>query len=223
MYPSTEELVTSSTVSKLTDLTPEQQDALRAEAIGAVERYCRQRFVAIGTEEEPSTVDIDGSGSSELYLPSRLAVLTDLNVSDGSLSVDDVGLNADRDRLNVRSDGSQDTWITRALARERGLPTERVFPLGTGEVEVTGVWGWPDDEFPDDVTTALRFHMEDRALTEAHKLAETVRAARALGVTGVQQGGLSIELGAGEPEISTRVRRLLRDLRWDGGPVGALA
>ena len=89
-------------------------------------------------------------------------------------------------------------------------------------MRVTGVWGWAGDEYPEAISTALRFDMEDRALANAHALSDTVRSARALGLAGVNQGGLSIELGNGEPAVSTRVRRLLKDYRWSGG-VGALA
>jgi hypothetical protein len=57
--------------------------------------------------------------------------------------------------------------------------------------------------------------MEDKALAGANHLAETVRSARALGLTSVSQGRLSINLGAMEVELSVRARRILKDLVFE--------
>jgi hypothetical protein len=220
-YPTTAELAAGSTVKELTDLEPEQQDALLAEAIQAIERHCRQSFTADGTVEDPVTVTLDGDGGTQVYLPRRLAKLTDLSVSDGGLSVSDVTLSARHDRLHITPEPGASSWATRAIAEATGT-VRLLFPAGAGTVEVSGVWGWPDEDYPDAVTTALRLDMEDRALASAHPLSETVRSARALGLGSIAQGALSLDLSDSEPEISTRVRRALRGLRWDI-PSGALA
>lgn len=222
MYPSTEELVAASSLSELTSLEAPQQDALRTEAIGAIERHCRQAFLQEGTEEDPVTKVIDGNGGEVLYLPARLAELTEFGVSTGALTASDVALSEKRDRLHLAPESAGSTWATRVIAEARDLD-RAVFPAGPGTVEITGVWGWPEADYPAAVTTALRFHMEDRALTEAHKFADTVRSAKALGVDSIQQGNLSLGLGGQEKAVSTRVRRELADLRWPTAGTGALA
>jgi hypothetical protein len=220
-YPSTAELVSGSTVTELTGLTTEQKDALRTEAITAVEFYCRQSFTAEGTEEDPVTLLVDGGGGRELWLPRRLATIDSLSVSTGAFGADDVTLNASHDRLHLGDAAGPSTWATRAIVAAMGT-TRSVFPAGAGTVEVTGVWGWAEDEYPGEITTALRFHMEDRALADAHALADSVRSARGLGLSGLSQGSLTADLSRGEPLISTRVRRLLQRHRWSG-PTGAIA
>lgn len=220
-YPTTAELVAGSTVDALTDLTSDQQDAKRAEAIVAVESHCRQSFTAEGTEEAPVALLVDGNGGRELWLPRRLVLIDSLSVSTGAFGADDVVLNDSHDRLHLGDAAGPSTWATRVIAAATGT-TRPVFPAGPGTVEVTGVWGWAEDEYPEAVTTALRFHMEDRALADAHALADSVRSARGLGIAGISQGNLSADLTRGEPLISTRVRRQLQRYRWSG-PAGALA
>lgn len=213
-YPSTAEIVADSTTAALTDLEPTAQEALREEAITAIEGYCGQSFTAEGTEDEPAERILDGQGGDVLYLPQRLASLSSLLVPGGALSAADVVLSDDHDRLSIAPEAEGgSTWVTRAYADARGTRA-LCFPVGNAGVKVDGVWGWADDEVPGAVATALRFDMEDRALANAHALAETARSARALGLTGVDQGGLSIGIGAREPEVSTRVARLLSDLVW---------
>lgn len=222
MYPTTAELIAASSVAALADLEEAQQDGLRSEAITAIEGYCGQSFTAQGTEEAPLTKTLDGQGGDVLYLPARLASLVSVTPPEGSsLSTGDVALGDDHDRLTIATTAGASNWLTQAYAEARGVRS-LTFPTGTASVAVAGVWGWADDEVPDAVATALRFDMEDRALANAHALAETVRSARALGLTGVDQGGLSVGIGAREPEVSTRVARLLADLVWTSA-AGALA
>lgn len=220
MYPTTKELVDGSTVEALTSLEEAQQDALREEAIAAVERYCRQSFLQEGTEEDPVERILDGSGSRALYLPKRLITLTDLDAGVTGLAVGDVVLSERRDRLVIADEPSGSTWATRAIAEMTGT-RDPIFPSGLAGVRIVGVWGW--EAVPAEVTTALRFDMEDRALAGVHKLADTVQSARALGVASVRQGNLSIDLGGRQPTVSLRVRRALSGLRWSTGGSGALA
>lgn len=223
MYPTTAELLAASTVAALADLEPAQQDALRDEAILAIEGHCRQSFTAVGTTEEPTTRTLDGGGGRTLHLPQRLAELVSVTVLNGWVSTEDVALNDDHDRLSIPSERDGWNWATQAVAEMRHY-REIHFPDGPGSVAVAGVWGWADDETPAAIATALRFDMEDRALANSHALAETVRSARALGLTSVSQGGLSIEMGQragnlgatpGEAAVSMRVGRLLADLLWE--------
>lgn len=225
MYPTTAELVAASTVSELTDLEEAQQDALRQEAIDAIEGVCRQSFLQEGTEGEPVERIIDGPGSRELYLPKRLIELTKLATSGSALTASDVVLSEAGDRLHVPSERDGGTWATRAIAEATGR-VDPIFPHGPGSVTVTGVWGWA--EVPSAIVTALRLDMEDRALATGHALAESVRSTRALGVSGIDQGGLSVQLRNREPGVSARVRRVLRTgndgagyiwHRWGGGVV----
>lgn len=223
MYPTTAELVAASTVSELTGLTEAQQDALRQEAIDVIEGVCHQDFLQEGTKAEPVARVIDGPGARELYLPKRLVELTALEVPGGALTITDVTLSEDHARLHVTPESDGSTWATRAVAEMTGR-TEPVFPDGPGTVTVTGVWGW--EEVPSAIATAIRLDMEDRALANQHALAESVRSSRALGVSGIDQGGLSVQLRAREPGVSARVRRVLRTgndgagyiwHRWTGG------
>jgi len=226
MYPTTKELVDASSNAELKALGEAEQDALRAEAILAIEGHCRQSFTAeagsaSGSGDEFTTLAIDGTGSRTLYLPRRLASLHDLSVAGAAIDAGDVELNDRHDRLSIIEEGGNTNWLAQAAAEYSERP-RALFVAGAGTVQVTGVWGWADDEYPEAITTALRFDMEDRALANGHALADTVRSARALGLSSVNQGGLSIELGKGEPAVSTRVRRLLKGYRWSGA-AGALA
>lgn len=217
MYPSTAELVAASSVAALTDLDAAQQDALRAEAITAVEAYTGQSFTQEGTTEDPVTKVLDGTGGRTLALPRRLASLATLGVDGAGITVDDVVVSDRGDRLSLRAGPTGGSWADRTVAELEGARS-RVFASGPGSVRVSGVWGW--EECPDAVVTALRFHMEDRAAAEAHKLAETVRAARGLGLADVRQGNVTFTLGA-EPLLCARAKREISDYVWRS-PIGVV-
>lgn len=219
-YPTTDELVAASNVVELTSLTGEQQDALRASAIEAVEAFCRQSFEA----EPAGEVTLEGAGTDEIRLGRRLTDPTSITV-DGQLLV------ADDYRLTTTPSGSViklvspigGSWLTRV----RRLPGDPgpIFNDGA-TVVVAGAFGWTDAEWTagdvDAVATAIRFDMEDQAQAEAHKLSATVRAARTLGLDNVSQGNVALTLKPGEPGLSVRAQRKLLRYRWTG-PVGALA
>jgi hypothetical protein len=221
MYPSTADLVAASIVPALSELTGAQQDALRAASITAVENYCRQSFTAVGTTNSPVAKKLDGSGSDTLYLPERLAELVSFSVTESDsgygIEASDVSVSDDRARLSVGATSIGATWADRALADVQG-GRNPAFPSGVDNVVVAGVWGWTDAEYAAElsaVTTAIRYDMEDKALAGANHLAETVRSARALGLTSVSQGRLSINLGAMEVDLSVRARRILKDLVFE--------
>lgn len=222
MYPTTAELVAASTDEALLASTPAQQDALRAAAIVAVERFCRQSFEAEGTEAAPAVLTVPGAGIDEIRLPRRVAILSSVTADGYVLNEADYRLGTGGQSLKLTSiiGGS---WLTRV----RRIPGDGgpAFRAGA-DVVVAGVFGWTDAEWAagtlDAVATAIRFDMEDQAEADANKLAQTVRSARALGVENVSQGGLSMALRPGEPGISVRAQRRLLALRWVG-PVGALA
>lgn len=218
MYPSTADLVAASTVTALTGLTEPQQDALRDAAIAAVETYCRQRFITEGTDEEPVTKRMDGTGTEVLYLPARLVSLDSVRVSGSEIGVStsDVVVGDDRDRLSLPGDLGGGTWADRALAEAEGH-TRPVFPAGSDNIQVAGVWGWTDDEYTDQlaaITTGLRYFMEDQALAGAHALGDTVKASRALGLGSVNQGRLSVDLGP-EVALTARVRAQIGRFRFE--------
>lgn len=204
-YPSAAELVAASDVQVLIDLEPDRQEGLRLDAISAIEAYCKQSFTPEGTEEEPVTYYADGSGSDVLWLPKRLASLSSATVNGNALQVGDLQVESGQRLVLRANDGG--TWADRALADV----WTRQFKVGAQNVAITGVWGWSAEEFPDAVKTALRFDMEDNALAGAHALADTVHAARKLGVQQISQGNLNLALSTRAPRLSSRVRRLLPD------------
>lgn len=218
-YPDTADLVAASTVPELVDLEVAEQDALRASAITAVEAYCRQSFLPDGTTGSPVTHTFDGTGSRLLYLrkgPSllRLSELTALTVNDGAVATDAVRLDEQRGRLSLKDPGTWGSYYERAMEQVTRGPCE-VFDQGSSNIAVSGVWGWTDDDYDADlagVTEAIQFDMEDQALANAHGLAGSVRAARALGVESINQGGMSVGLRRGEPAISARCQRALSGL-----------
>lgn len=216
-YPSTAELVAASSNDSLEALTEPEQDALRAAAIRAVEAFCRQTFVAEGTELDPVMRSLDGSGADRLYLPKRLAVLTDLSIDGAIWNVDsDVVLAEDGTHIAMVSPAVSGSWVTN-VRRRVGDPGP-IFYSGAHNVIVGGVWGWTDDEWEAGtlapVATAIRFDMEDQAEGDANALASTIRSYRNLGVEAIEQGGLSAALRPGESTISRRAQRELI-----GGPV----
>jgi hypothetical protein len=218
-YPPLDALLAASSVTELTAaLDQEQQAELRAAAIADVEDYCRQPFVAEGTEAEPVAKLLDGAGGNTLWLPKRLAPGFELSITGSWLTASEVELSAERDRLSITSLGGGATWLTRELRRMQVGEAPAEFPTGPGLVTVTGAWGWSADEWNagelDAVETAIRFAMEDQALADATQLAPTVRSARALGLSDVNQGGLSMALRDVEPGLSVRVQRKLTRLRW---------
>lgn len=205
-YPTRATLVAASSSEELLALSTAQQDALRAEAITAVEQFTGQSFEAEGTEEAPVTKHVTGQGGQLLYLPARLESLDTLEITHSGLTADDVTVADDFASISI-AQSAPATWLERALADSQ--PSE--FPPGSS-VAITGIWGW--SACPAAVATALRFHMEDRAAADAHKLAPTVRAARALGLDSVDQGNLSLSIARPEAMLSTRARRQVADLVW---------
>lgn len=208
-YPTTAELVALSVDTSLTNLSSDEQDALRESAIAAIEEFANQRF-----ESRVETVTIDGYGSDVLYLPQRLETLTGLSIEGTAWPVDSVVLNSQNDRLS-KSRESGIGYYEQAMAEVSG---ER-FPLGFGNVALTGTWGWT--VIPEAVEWALVWDMEDTAIAEANALSGTIRAYRKLGVRTIDQGNLRADV-TGTPTVSDRVARLLRPYVWQGA-VGALA
>lgn len=217
-YMTRADLVAASSIAALTGADPDDQDAWRTAAIAAVERYCRQSFIA-----EVATRELDGNGGRRLPLDRRLAEFTDLSVGSDvlptSLDFSDVALTDKRDALYVKPDASfGGTWATR-VAREGQPP---VFPDGFGTVEVTGTWGWTDAESPatlaNPVNVAVLREMEDQALAKNHGLAETIRANARLGLRNVSDGKVTATMEFPDIVLGVEQQSLLEDLIWE--PVG---
>lgn len=223
-YPTTAELVDASSVDELTTLDTPQQDALRDEAIAAVENYCGQSFTQEGTTGSPVTKTLDSPGGDVLGLPRRLASLSSFAFAGTTLDGDSVALSDDHDRLVLSDPRAGGSWLLRVQAQRDAATLS--FPSGPALAAVAGVWGWTDAEYDaqlDAITTALRFDMEDRALANAHKLSGTVRSARALGLSDVSQGSLSYSFADDQPSVSQRVMRIIpQELIW-APALGALA
>lgn len=212
-YPSTAELVAESSVSELTSLTSGEQDQLRRASIAAIEEFTGQRFEL----EADVTRNVDGTGTKSLYLPKRLESLAVLTVTGSGLTASDVTLSENHDKLTVRADAGIGNYYERVMREFDGnLPLR--FAFGTGTVQITGDWGWPD--CPQDVFDALRIDMEDQALSDANALSDTIRSARALGLRDISQGNLSAAIDY-VPSVSAKVQRLLLPYIWLG-PVGAV-
>ena len=212
-YPSAGELVDDSDLTALTNLPFESQYALWLASKSAIEEYTGQTF-----EFEPDTLRaFDGTGDRSVYLPKRLEVITDLEVSYSSLGVADVDLHDDRNKLTVRSDAGIRNYYERAIVRIQDNPS-LLFTSGVATVRVTGDWGW--EEFPEAVREAMRLDMEDQALADTNALSESLRAYQKLGMRDVRQGNLTAAVTA-VSGLSDRVRHLLDPYVWRGR-VGAV-
>jgi hypothetical protein len=201
-YPSRAELVAASSNEHLKALSGAQQDALRADAITMVEAYTGQSFESEGTPEAPVTRTVAGSGARELYLPRRIEEITALSVPGGSLSLSDVEIAENHDRIFLIRQGSS-SWVERALADL----TARAFPRGQDIVTITGVWGWA--ECPEAVVSALRMDMEDAASASSADFAPSLQAWRKLGMSSMSQGPLNIQLENRPMTLSPRAADML--------------
>jgi hypothetical protein len=224
MYPTREDLVDASSNEALLALDTDQQDALRTSAIQAVESWARQSFEAEGTEEDPVTRMLDGQGTDELWLPKRLALLDGIEMNGAVVADTDVQRTEGGASIKLVSPLMAGSWVN-WVRRSPGDPGPMWYE-GTGNIAVSGVWGWTDDEWEagllDSVATAIRYDMEDQAEADAHGLASTIRSARALGVESIDQGNLSLTLAPGESALSTRAQRQVLGLRWTV-PYGSVA
>lgn len=209
-YPTRAALVAQSTVDELTGLTADQQDGIYAAAIAAVESFCRQSFGAAVVEEKL----LDGSGGDVLYLPVRLESATAVSVEGSSLSIEDVAIGDDHDRLILSPPVGN--YYTRALMDG---PECRRFRWGRRNVRVNGTWGWTDS--PAAIDQAVRFDMEDTARADANGLTSTIMSYRKLGVKSIRQGSLSADLYETAADLSDRASALAKNFVWEG-PIGVL-
>lgn len=209
-YPSRSTLVSASSVTALTGLSSAQQDALRAASISAIEAFCQQSF---GTPAAAYAKYVDAQGGDTLFLPARLATLSSLVVAGTSgVTEDNVIVAEDRDRLTIDPfTGVGLTYYEQALRDINNEPAS--FTWGHDTIAITGVWGWPDVDFPSAIGTAIRLDMEDQALADTHQLSASIRALRRMGVTSMSQGGVNARYGDGE-SLSEQVCRLLDPYVW---------
>lgn len=207
-YPSTEELISLTTVTELTDLTGDQQDVLRDAAIATIEEFCGQSF-----DLQHKTVTIDGQGANVLFLPERLQETEYVAINGYAVTLSALTLNDRRDRMHFSSAFGLN-YYEQALAEISG---ER-FPLGFGNVVITGDWGWVD--FPDAVRSAILWDMEDTARADANVLSASVAAFRKLGLRSIDQGNLRADI-SGVTGLSPRVMNVLAPYVWHGS-LGAL-
>jgi hypothetical protein len=209
MWPTLDEILAATSFEALLGLEREAQENLYAEAIAAIERHCRQRFASEGDGSEgPVTRYFDGSGQTTLYLDRRLSLLTGLAANGSALDPESYSLGVGRNRLSWSGDGFG-SWADRAVAEVEFGTRPTVFPVGHGNIAITGVWGWPDEEFPESLGRALGLAVEDFAAVVAGPLHETIAAARMEGIGSISQGGLSLDLSNRELDLSRRVKRLL--------------
>lgn len=205
-YPSTASLVARSKVEELTDLEADEQDALRDMAITAIEEHCGQRFVP-----EVLTLKVNGNGGQTVALPRRLAVLDTLAAAGTVLGAANAEITDTHDTLQL-ADTGRVGWLQRAEADAFGWGAPS-FPLGVGNITVTGTWGWLADEFPRAVRDAILIDMEDQAIADASELASTVRGFRRLGLREARQGNLSFSM-RGSAGLGEKAIGLLRAYVW---------
>ena len=218
MYPTRAELVAASDNKHLEELTDEQQDGLRVAAISAVENFTRQKFEPVGTENDPVSKVLHGTGADELFLPAHLEQLIAITVRGGaSLDLADVAIADEGNRIYLVAKGMS-TWLERSLADTYS----RSFPRGRNTVTVTGVWGWT--ECPPDVVTAIRYDMEDAASAASNSLAPSIAAWRKMGMESMAQGPLNVQLSGRPTVLSPRAADVLEeaDLLWEA-PIGETA
>lgn len=206
-YPTTEELVTPSTVEALTGLSGAEQDALRASSIQAVEQYCGQSFDTFS-----GTLEVEVRTRGQLFLPRRLRAVTSVAPYNGApIELDAVAVSDDGSRLIFRTNVIGVGYYEQALFEVSGGDYYMGFPLGR-RLLITGDWGW--DAVPESVVLAMRYDMEDQALADTNAMAESVYAARKLGLKSIHQGNLSLSWdnsagGGAVPSLAPRVQRLL--------------
>jgi hypothetical protein len=223
-YPTAAELRDESSGAariELDKLSAGQLEALRQSAIGAVEDFTGQRFVA-----EVATRRVDGSGTGLLMLDRRLAVLDEIAATNApTLNIDGVELSDGHDRIVVRQ-LSGVGWMLQRQYEWQGVGRDgQAFPIGNGNVTITGTWGWLDADWLPvgdqpaalaNVRTALRTDMEDQALADANQLGPTIRAYRKLGVGEVRQGNVAAAI-RNSASISPTIQRLLQRFVWTPG------
>jgi hypothetical protein len=213
-YPTAAELVGRSTVAALTEKGAEEQERLWRASVKAVEEFCQQKFTSrVGTEA------VDGPGGRRLYLPRRLALLSQLLISGSSITELDVVLDEDKGWLEVKpTAGWGGNYYERASRAADGI-TGLDFTFGYGTVAITGTWGWLDSEFPPEVGDAILLDMEATALADKTKLTQTIRGYRHLGIRDISQGNMRASIG-GAPGLPDEAISLLSDYVWTP-PLGA--
>lgn len=190
-YPDLASLLALTSSTALAALTTEQQEAIRIASIATVERYCRQAFVEQGTAEDPALLRVDGNGGARLWLPRRLKQLVAIDVEGSAITTSEVRLTAEGDRLTLIS-GAPVGYYETAMAVVSGSADRTTWPIGSDNIELGGVWGWSEDEFPAGVALSIALDMSASAELDADRLTSTVETARALGVSQISQGSLSI-------------------------------
>jgi hypothetical protein len=213
-YPTTEDLIADSAVTELTSLPEDEQDALREASINAIEEFCNQSF----TWEPATTYKVDGGGTSVIYLPRRLVSLTAIDVPESSVSLSEVAVNGDKDKL-ILSIGPASFGYYQTAIRELSTSYPMRFTFGVGNISITGDWGW--EAVPAPVKVAIRKDMEDTALADANGLSQTARAFRKMGLRDVSQGNLRASV-SGAYGLSPEVMSLLDRYVWMG-PIGSVA
>ena len=211
-YPTTDALVAASTVDELTDLSADEQDALRIAAITAIEQHTRQVF-----EPRIETRIVNGTTHDVLRLPARLEAATAVLVHGTALDADAYRLDVtDNTGTLTRISEHVGNYAVRALHDAMGYKPRRAWDYGTGGVSITGTWGW--SVVPPAIVTALRLDMEDQAVADANGLASTVRAYAKLGLKNISQGNLRADFADAPPSLSPRVMRLLDRYVWQAMP-----
>lgn len=211
-YPTVSELVGESDVVALTALSPDGQEALWLATKLAIDMYTNQTF-----DYQPGvTRTMDGSGKRVQYVPKRLDSMTALSVTGSGLTLSDVLISEQHDKIEVRPTAGFSSYYVRAMMEIQDNPPLSFVP-GTGTVQITGNWGWPG--FPAPIREAMRLDMEDQAVSDTSSLSEQLRAYRKLGVRDISQDALSVgftEYEARFINLSDRVRTLLDAYIWQG-------
>jgi hypothetical protein len=213
-YPTVDEIVARSTDANLLALDSEQQEALWAVSIQAIELYTGQSFA--GSADK--ALEVEATLADVLYLPERLTALESVIPTGGDpLETTAIAITHDGGRLKFRRNVVGVGYYQQALQEVSGYSYPTMF--SEGFVTVAGTWGWED--CPPAVIGAIQWDMEESAAADANALTATVNYMRAMGIERISQGNLDLAL-APRPTVSPRVQSGLDAYVFLGTPSGRL-
>jgi len=111
-------------------------ETLQEVTYSLVNKFCNQTFEMEGTEESPVSEKVNGTGKATIFLPKKLITLSSIRIYFDLTQYDEY------EAVNFVAKDKYIEWnvLTDVSARIIGQTT--LFPKGTANVEVVGIWGW---------------------------------------------------------------------------------
>ena len=213
-YPDAESIVDASNDPALQALPPDQQEALWAQSIRAIEAYCGQSF---GLPYD-GLLEVQSARSDALYLPMRIIELrTVMPLNGDPVDAGAIAITHNGGRLAWKRGVVGVGYYEQALQEISDYSYPDQFP--TAWLVIDGRWGW--DSCPPDVATAIMLDMEGAANATGNALTVTVNYMRAMGIDRLSQGNLDVAL-APVPTLSPVIGALLDPYVFLGAPPGRL-